>query len=95
MITSGTSFEFAPGSEKHREALVLADDLRGVVNAAFTNLIGLGVARPMAADVVIGSVLDIAFESMAQVGAETEEECLEWCKEQFYLFEEGCGNEQG
>jgi hypothetical protein len=40
MIAPETSFEFSPGSEKHREALVLADDLRGVVNAAFTNLPG-------------------------------------------------------
>jgi hypothetical protein len=89
MIAPGMSFEFSPGSEKHREALVLADDLRGVVNAAFTNLTGLGVARPMAADVVIGSVLDIAFESMEKVGAETEDEYLSWCKEQFRLFKEG------
>jgi hypothetical protein len=49
----------------------------------------------MAADVVIGSVLDIAFESMEKVGAETEDEYLSWCKEQFRLFKEGCGNEQG
>ena len=94
MIAPETSFEFSPGSEKHREALVLADDLRGVVNAAFTNLTGLGVARPMAADVVIGSVLDIAFESMEKVGAETEDEYLSWCKEQFRLFKESC-DEQG
>jgi hypothetical protein len=90
MIESGMSFEFSPGSEKHRETLVLADDLRGVVNAAFTNLAGLGVAKPMAADVVIGSVLDIVFESMEKVGVKTDDECMSWCREQFDLFKEGC-----
>jgi hypothetical protein len=99
-VVPGASIEFDPDSEPEREALVLWDDLVGAGDHAYRNLRDLKVPHRMASTMVVAQTFNAAFAGMEHMCGQEghragEEFCLAWCKEQFRLFKEGCGDEQG